>query len=257
MPLMTPGQTTGRVAVAPTGRMVMRQQWLHLLFLHWPRAPEAVQALLPRPLAVDTFQATAYLGLVAFTIRDVRGPGLPSLPPVSNFHEVNLRTYVRREGRDPGVWFFSLDAASRLAVVAARIWYRLAYHFARIRMEIDREAGSAGCTVDYESERLWPGPRPAACALRYRVTDQVTRIAQPGSLEHFLIERYLLYAGSEGHLRTATVSHDPYPLQEVAVDSVRQTLTAAAGLPSLPGSSHVLYSPGVSVRVFASRRLRG
>lgn len=219
-------------------------------------AREAVQPLLPRPLTVDTFQATAYLGLVAFTIREVRVPGLPSLPSVSNFHEVNLRTYVRREGRDPGVWFFSLDAASRRAVIGARVWYRLAYHFARIRMQIDGEAGRA-CAVDYESDRLWPGPRPAGCALRYHVTDQVTRIAQPGSLEHFLVERYLLYAGSEGRLRTATVSHDPYPLQEVAVESVRQTLTAAAGLPSLPGSSHALYSHGVSARIFASRRLRG
>jgi uncharacterized protein len=239
------------------GIAVVRQQWLHLLFLHWPVAAAELRPLVPRCLALDTFGGVAYVGMVAFTIRGVRVTGLPSLSPVSDFHEVNLRTYVRREERDPGVWFFSLDAASRLAVIGARVWYRLAYHFARIRMEVDEKTAGVDCNVRYQSERLWPGPTHAGCSLRYRIPDRVTRLAQPASLEHFLVERYLLYAGSEGRLRAAYVSHEPYPLQEVAIESVSQTLTSAAGLPGLPGPSHVLYSPGVSVRVFAPRRLAG
>jgi len=244
-------------ATAPTGRTVIYQQWRHLLFLHWPVPAGTLEPLIPSGLDVDMFEGVAYVGLVAFTIRDVRAPGLPPLPPVSAFHEVNLRTYVRRAGRDPGVWFFSLDAASRLAVIGARVWYRLAYHFARISMEVDENTARTGCSVDYHSERLWPGPKPASCALRYRVSDGQRRMAVAGSLEHFLVERYLLYAGSERRLRQATVAHAPYPLQEVEVGFARQTLTAAARLPSLPCPLHALYSPGVSVRVFAPRRLPG
>jgi uncharacterized protein len=235
------------------GIAVMRQQWLQLLFLHWLVAPHALQLLIPRSLTVDTFQGMAYVGLVAFTIRGVRMISLPPLSPVSDFHEVNLRTYVRREERDPGVWFFSLDAASRRAVIGARAWYGLAYHFARIRMEVKENTARGDCSVHYQSERLWPGPTHAGCALRYRITDPATRIAEPASLEHFLVERYLLYAGAEGRLRAASVSHDPYPIQNVEVDSVNETLTAAARLPTLLGPPFALYSPGVSVRVFGPR----
>ncbi len=105
---------------------VMRQRWLHLLFLHWTAPAAALQRLLPAGLEVDVHEGRAYVSLVPFTIRGVR-------PPLS-FHEVNLRTYVRCAGGPPGVWFFSLDAASRLAVLGARAWYRLPYHHARMRM---------------------------------------------------------------------------------------------------------------------------
>ncbi len=228
----------------------MRQHWLHLLFVHWPVAPGQVQRLLPSDLTVELFEGQAWVGLVPFTIRGTRPPGLPPLPIVSSFHEINLRTYVRRDGDESGVWFFSLDAASRLAVVGARVWYRLAYHFSRIRLAVERHAGSAGpSAIAFESERLWPGPRPAGCALLCAVGPEPPKPAEPETLESFLIERYVLYSGSAGRLRKARVAHRPYPIQPAQVERFEQTLSAAAGLPETPWPHLAHYSPGVSVRI--------
>ena len=180
-----------------------------------------------------------------------RPPWLPSLPVVSRFHEVNLRTYVHRGGRVPGVWFFSLDAASRPAVIGARAWFRLAYHYARIRMSVEG-TGEGGDPLDirYESERLWPGPRPAACSLRYRPRGPA-RNAEPGTIEHFLVERYVLYARAGRRLLQARVAHDAYPLQPAEVDGLDESLSAAAGVPGPGGERLLHYSSGVSVRIFS------
>jgi uncharacterized protein YqjF (DUF2071 family) len=230
----------------------MRQEWRHLLFLHWPVEPRALERLLPQGLEVDTFEGAAWIGLVPFTILPTRPPVLP-LPVLPSFHEVNLRTYVRWRGGDPGVFFFSLDAASRIAVAGARTWYRLPYHFARMRMIREGTCETGGeFRIRYESNRLWPGPLPARCTLRYGPIPGLLAPATPGTLDHFLVERYLLYTVSRGRLRRARVAHAPYSLRPAAFDSLDETLSRAAGLPG-PSSGDRLahYSPGVSVDIFA------
>ena len=231
--------------------VVMRQEWRHLLFLHWKVESHAIERLLPKGLEVDTFEGSGWIGLVPFTIRPTRAPVLP-LPVLPSFHEVNLRTYVRWRGGDPGVWFFSLDAASRLAVLGARAWYRLPYHFARMRMTLEDASSTGGePRVLYESHRRWPGPLPARCVLRYGPVPGVLAQARLATLDHFLVERYLLYAVSGGRLRRARVAHAPYTLRPAAFDSLDETLSAAAGLPGPAGDLLAHYSPGVSVDVFA------
>jgi uncharacterized protein len=230
---------------APARWPFIRQEWRHLLFLHWAVDPEVLKRLLPSGLEVDTFEGRAYVGLVPFTVHGTRPPLLPAVPVLSRFHEVNLRTYVHRGGREPGVWFFSLDATSRTTVIGARAWFRLAYHFARIRMHVEAEA-----QVRFESSRSWPGPRPAGCSLRYRPSGPVRR-AEPGSLEFFLVERYILYARTGDGLRQGRVAHDPYPLQPGQVDGFEETLSAAARVPRADGDRIVHYASGVSVRIYA------
>ena len=114
--------TIDRIAPAlePDQPALMRQDWHHLLFLHWEIPPQELQPLVPPELTIDTFDGIAYVGLIPFTLIGVRPVGVPPLPRVSSFHEVNVRTYVHSGGRDPGVWFFSLDASSAIAVAAAR-----------------------------------------------------------------------------------------------------------------------------------------
>ena len=236
-----------RARAVPADRPVMRQLWRHLGFLHWPIDGAALAALLPPGLEVDTFAGVAYVGLVPFTIPLSRTARL-GLPIAPAFHELNLRTYVHRAGRDPGVWFFSLDAASRLAVAGARLGYHLPYFHARISMEIsDRPS------IEYRSRRLAGSP-PADFSGRYEPTGPAMPAAV-GSLEFFLAERYLLYAWNGRALSTARVHHAPYPLQPAAAFDVRQSLTRAAGLPPLDAPPRLVhYAREVDVYIDRPRR---
>src|SRR5262249_60783837 len=137
--------------------------WRDLLFLHWAVPAEPLRALVPEQLDLDLFEGTAYVGLVPFSMTDVRPVGLPPIVGLSRFHETNVRTYVHRAGSDPGVWFFSLDAANRVAVALARRLYHLPYYFAR--MFLEREGGAHPehpGPILYAGSRRRPDPRPAS-----------------------------------------------------------------------------------------------
>jgi uncharacterized protein len=228
----------------PQGRAAMRHRWAHLLFLHWPVPVESLAPLLPPGLEVDTFEGQAYVGLVPFTMTGVRPVWSPAIRPLSDFHETNVRTYVHRQGRDPGVWFFSLDAANAVAVRAARTFWKLPYHFARMELHQD------GDIIRYSTERLWPGPTPACCSVEYRPASSVSP-ATPGTLEHFLIERYILYAYARGRLYKGRVHHPAYPVQAAEVRSLQENMLEAGGIvrPDAPPQAH--YAFGVSVEVFS------
>ncbi len=228
-----------------TGRPAGFQRWRNLLFLHWQLPPDALQAKLPPGLELDTFEDRAYVGVVAFTMRDVSPWWSPSIPGISNFHELNVRTYVHYRGRDPGVWFFSLDAAKAIAVLLARARWHLPYHDAAMSLETRDQS-----SVEYRSKRRWPGPLPADFRARYRVGERIGE-AKPNTFEHFLAERYLLYADNGKGLSKGQVHHTPYPLYQAELFEVEESMVLAAGLPQPSGPPHVLYSPGVDVDVFA------
>jgi uncharacterized protein len=231
------------------------QRWRSLLFLHWPLAPEQLRPLVPAPLVIDTFEGQAYVGVVAFTIPEVRPVRLlPPVPTASAFHETNVRTYVTLDGA-PGVWFFSLDASSTLAVVGARAGFGLPYFRATMGIEsIDRGAQEAA-EVHYHCRRLWPRPRPAALHVRYSPGDPVG-IAAPDTLAHFLVERYTLFARHFGTLMRTDVRHQPYPLREVRVTALDESLISAAGLSRAEERTPDLYSDGVDVDILLPRRAR-
>src|SRR5262245_243326 len=230
-------------AQRPPDRPAGFQRWRHLLFLHWEVPVDALKALVPAELDIDTFEGRAYIGLVPFTMRDVSPWWSPSVPGVSNFHELNVRTYVHKNGELPGVWFFSLDAASSIAVIAARAGWHLPYH--RASMELDL----AEPLVEYRSQRRWPGPKPADFSLKYRIGESIGHAA-PDTFEHFLVERYLLFAKTGDGLSLGQVHHAPYPLQRADVSELSESMVSALGLPAPNGPPHVLYSPGVDVDVF-------
>lgn len=238
--------------------VVMRPGWHHLLFLHWEVAPEALRALLPPGLELDLYEERAYVGLIPFTMTDVRPRHLPPLPLprrlYQDFHETNVRTYVRVNGGEPGVWFFSLDAASRLAVLAARAWFRLPYFHARMRLR-HRHQSDGRETAEYFSRRVWPGPKPAKCAVKC-APHGVVRAALPDTLEHFLVERYLLYSRVGKTLYRGRVCHKPYRLQAAQVLSLEENLVAAAGIarPDAPPLAH--YARSVSVEIFALEKVK-
>jgi len=233
----------------PRGRPIMRQRWSELGFLHWPVPAAALRALLPGTLEVDTFEGQAWVGLVPFTITRSRFPPLPPLPLLGGFHEVNVRTYVHHGGREPGVWFFSLDAASRLAVHGARAVYKLPYVHAAIGMDVGG-SGAAQERVRYSSRR----PDGAGVTLRYGPAD-VVRPAAPGTLAHFLAERYTLYAARGPRLYRARVHHAAYPLQAGAAAVERETLLDASGIARPEAAPLVHYAAAVDVEIWPPQRL--
>jgi hypothetical protein len=171
------------------------------------------------------------------------------MPTARRFEEANLRTYVHRGGDHPGVWFFSLDASSTLAVLGARAFFHLPYW--RARMQTER----TGDRVVYRSKRHWESPAPADLELEYDVSEAMGPAAV-GTLEHFLAERYYLYAltGRDVLLR-GQVHHTPYPLQRATIVTLRESLVAAAGLERPEERASVLWSPGVDVEVFGLKRV--
>jgi uncharacterized protein YqjF (DUF2071 family) len=231
---------------------VQYQRWQSLLFLHWYVPVEVLRPLIPTPLEIDTFEGSAFVGLVPFTMRDVRPVWAPSVPGISNFHEANVRTYVHLGGKDPGVWFFSLDAGSPVAVLIARTLWRLPYFLAQMSLKqgTDRR-------VEYKTRRLYPGPLPGDARFLYEPRGECAA-AVAGSLEHFLAERYILYTEtSPGSLLLGRVHHPPYPLQPAGLLEWDETLLAAAGLPRPDHAPLVHFSPGVDVEIFPLRPCRG
>jgi uncharacterized protein YqjF (DUF2071 family) len=220
---------------------VMFQQWLHLLFIHWPLPPDTIQMTLPQGLQVDTFDGKAWIGIVPFFMRGVRPAGFPSIPGISNFLELNLRTYVRDVGGRPGIWFYSLDANQALAVCVARAGFALPYKFA------DMGAKVSDGEIDYCSHRL--GSK-RSLRYRYRPSEKLGE-ARFGTLEFFLIERYRLFACRRNKLLTGRVNHSPYQLRKVAVTHADPQLFAEDGFetPAEP-PAHAIYSERVDVSIY-------
>jgi uncharacterized protein YqjF (DUF2071 family) len=233
-----------RVRARPKGLPLMRQRWRQLAFLHWAVDPVALAPLLPPSLELDTWQGRAFVGIVPFTIRGTRPPFLPPIPWLSDFHELNLRTYVHRRGRDPGVWFFSLDAASRLAVWGARAAYKLPYYHASIALQKNLAGG-----ISFSSRRTGGAGRPRfACS--YQPSSAPVEVAV-GSEEFFLIERYLLYSWDGRCLRSARVWHRPYPVAAARVGDLTDEITAAAGIDVDPERAPLAhYAEEVDVRIY-------
>ncbi len=204
-----------------SGPWIMRQRWHELLFAHVPIDADRMRAAIPRELELDTFEGRAWLGVVPFRMSDIRFRGAPKIPGASAFAELNLRTYVNYGGR-PGVWFFSLDAANRIAVEVARRWFHLPYFSAR--MSVDERDGF----VEYSSERVdVRGPR-AELRARYR---PIGACAAPrGSLEHWLTERYCLYSRTpSGRILRGEIHHAPWPLERAEVEFEVDTLASPLG----------------------------
>jgi uncharacterized protein YqjF (DUF2071 family) len=229
--------------------VVLRQDWHHLLFLHWEVPPQELQALIPEGLDLDTFDGKAYVGLVPFTLSGVRPLLAPPLPWISTFHEVNVRTYVHRKGADPGVWFFSLDASSTIAVAAARAAYKLAYFHAQIEFFVSNDATP---TIDVTSQRDDPrGMKPGNARVRYAPMEGITTHAVPGTLDHFLLERYILYSAGDDHqLYRARVHHQPYPMQRADLLDLDETLVWAAGIRRPESAPLRHYAREVNVKVY-------
>ena len=214
----------------------MLQGWDNLTFLHWRYQPEIIRRMLPRKLELDTFDGAAWIGLTPFIVTRTRPPGLPSLPWVSTFPEMNVRTYVRGPDGERGIWFFSLEAARLGAVIAARLGYGLPYRWARMSVRRDREH------IEYNSRRHY---REGRASIAVRIEAPI----QPNEQERFLTARFRLYTRLAGRLAFAQVEHPPWPLTAATALRLEQNVIEHSGLPAPTGNPLVHFSPGVHTRI--------
>jgi uncharacterized protein YqjF (DUF2071 family) len=223
----------------PSGQWRMAQRWNDLLFAHWPIPPGEMARLLPAGLEVDTFDGYAWVGVVPFWMDQVRtravGERCITVPGTGTFCELNLRTYVRSPISGlGGVYFFSLDAASALAVIGARTLFHLPYFLADMHQQIESDG-----TVAYRSNRLLTR-RQVRFKARYRGLGDVASPSRTGTLEHFLTERYSLFTRHAGHVRVGHIHHLPWPLEAAEAEISINELPAAHGI-RLPDRPPVLH----------------
>ncbi len=231
----------------PAGPWVMTQLWKDLLFLHYPIDAELLRELVPAPLTLDTYEGKAWVSVVPFVITRLRPPGIPAVPWLSSFPELNVRTYVTYSGK-PGVYFFSLDAGNLSAVWGGRVFYRLPYWHADMSVQ---QNGLQG--VEYRSKRIH-GPKPAEFVASYAPVGPV-RTAIPGSLDAFLTERYCLYTWNRKRVYRAQIHHLPWPLQPAKVELRSNTMASAAGLSIDETDMRCQFSRKLKVLIWGPERL--
>lgn len=247
-------RTSERPRPLPPGRWAATERWNDLLYAHWPVAASSIAPLVPDGLQVDTFQGTAWLGVVPFWIDRIKIRGVPPIPGALRFPELNLRTYVRdQQTGTPGMYFFSLEANNLLVVGLGRACYRLPYHWAEMSLEQRTEREF----VFYSRRRF--ASRPVQFRARYRGLGPTSKLAEchSGTLEHFLMERSCLFTSNRaGQTFRANLHHVAGPLEEAEADIERNDLAAAVGV-ELPDEEPVLhYSRRLAVYLWPAQLVR-
>jgi uncharacterized protein YqjF (DUF2071 family) len=216
----------------------MLQQWQSLTFLHWRYQPETIEALLPRQVQLDTFDGSAWVALAPFVLSGLRLPFFPPAPFGSSFPETNVRTYVRGPDGERGVWFFTLEANSLFAVLAARTLYHLPYRWSRMRVRRTKKQ------VEYHSQRKSLFGKGSS-----HVVIEPGPLLQAGDFDNFLTARYRLYTVHLNRLLFAQIHHEPWRLQSARVIHCQQDLIQNSGVPRQTGDPVVHFSSDLAVRI--------
>ncbi|QDI91675.1 DUF2071 domain-containing protein [Salicibibacter halophilus] len=222
-----PKQPVHRLRSRPKGPWLMTQTWKDVLFAHWPLPPRTLQTKIPEPLEIDTYDGQAWIGIVPFNIVHLRARFLPPMPFAHAFPEVNVRTYVTFNGQ-PGVYFFSLDAEHRLAVLTARKLFHLPYFYSDIKVQ--RKKGG----IHYRSHR------PDAMLEAAYEPSSTVFTAEKDSLDAWLTERYRLYTTHKNKLYALDIHHHPWALQRAEAIFTNTTLAASLSL-HLPDTKPLLH----------------
>lgn len=222
------------------GAFSTRMSWHDLLFAHWPVDPRVLAPIVPAALELDLFDGRAYVGVVPFRMTRMGPRLLPPIPWLSSFPEINVRTYVRAGGR-PGVWFMSLDATQWLAVRMARRFFHLPY------FDADISCRREGDAVVYRAQRTHEGAPAARFEARYEPAGEVFH-ACVGSIDHWLTERYCLYAlGRDGAPRRVDIEHAPWPLQPARASIDENTMASSIGIDLAAAPAHVHFARRLDV----------
>lgn len=232
----------------PEGSWFMRQEWKDLLFLHWKIPVEKIRKKIPPELEIDTFQNNTYIGIVPFRMSGIRPRFFPSVPYFSAFPELNVRVYVKYKEK-PGVFFFSLEATNPFAVEVARLWYHLPYMHANMRVE------KRNGIYHYFSKRKDKRGNPAELQITYGPAGD-RYYSQKRTLEHWLTERYCLYAkSSKQDLYICEIHHLPWPLQKASCEIKINTMAECHGIQLPPEEPIAHFVKYLDVAIYPIKRL--
>jgi len=217
--------------------------------MHWRISEASLRPLIPDRLAIDTFDGSAWIAVTPFTMWDIRAfpPYLPPVPGLSRMHELNVRTYVHLDGV-PGVWFFSLDANSAVAVLTARTFFHLPYFNAEMSLEQEDD------TVVYSSHRTDDRAPAAELDASWKIGESIPE-SSPGSQEFFLTERYCLYAAHKQKMYRSRIFHEPWRLQKASLSTLDSTMIESHGLPTPEGEPLLHYSEEIGVDIWSLERV--
>lgn len=225
----------------PEGWPLMYQSWGNLLFMHWRLPADLIRPHIPEPVQIDTFDSSAWIAITPFELWNVRPIFVPPIPFFSDFCEINVRTYVYYENV-PGVWFFSLDANSVLAVLGARLFYSLPYHNAEMSLR------RTGKSINFSSNRS--NQEHGGFDAAWFIENGEAKTSEPGSLEFFLTERYCLYTLYEHDLYRCRIHHQPWELGPARPENLSTDLFSADGLPTPEGDPILHAARPVDVEVW-------
>jgi uncharacterized protein YqjF (DUF2071 family) len=234
-----------------TGEPLMYQSWKNILSLNWEYPADVLQERLPEGLTIDTFNGKAYIGITLLFMENVRPKYLPAFPGVSNFQEMNFRTYVFDKNGFPGIWFFSLDAGNRIAVEAAKVLINLPYNYSYIKTQVtsDNEITFSSLREDLDPWLL--------SLFRYKIKEDY-RTAEPDTLDFFLIERYSLFTHQKinNEIFSGRVYHAPYVLKDVELKEWDDNLFEANGF-QRPARfpDHVVITPDLDIEFFMLKKV--
>jgi uncharacterized protein len=216
---------------------VMFQQWNDLTFLHWPIDPKIVQLGLPKDLTVDTFQNNAWIGITPFYLSHLSAPVFPPLPWISAFPETNLRTYVIDQNGKRGIYFFTLEADRLLAVIGARIFYHLPYHWS------DMNVAKRSNIVTYSGKR-----KKVKYFIEIEVGEKIVG-KKLNEFDHFLTARYRMYTKVGRSIVVCQIEHEPWPLYKAKIKTLEQNITHEYSIFIVEQDPIVHFSPGVFVSI--------
>lgn len=234
-------QTEHRPWPLPEQPWVLRMVWKNLLFLHWKADLEDLRRRIPEPLEIDTFEGSPYIGIVPFDMEGIAPRGLPAVKAISDFPEINVRTYVTYQGK-PGVWFFSLDVPKPLAAWIARTLFKLNYRNAQIDVTEDH-LGSIDYRHQHQVEKFSANYWPVAPVSPLK-----------NSFETWATERYCLYTriGKSGIYRTE-VQHPRWPLEFAQVNIRENTLLEGFAIGEMHHSA--LFARHIDVVAYPPKRI--
>ncbi|MGJ8685730.1 MAG: YqjF family protein [Nonlabens sp.] len=221
----------------PAQRWKYYQEWNRAIFMHWQVELEDLKEFVPQDLEIDLFDGKPWISVVAFTMEKIRPRNLPAFAPISNFHEINIRTYVKYNGKT-GVYFLSMEGGKKWSCRIAKSLSQLPYRYSKIRHS-NNHYTSKNAAFNDELD------------IKYSIGKTIT---DKSKLDKWLTERYALFQDTETTINEFEIHHQEWPMNEIEIDELNINYPRFHNL--IGNNPHrAAYSDGVQVLAWGKKKL--